>query len=212
MAGPMPPPTPPGKGGPSLLKNLNPKQKKMLAVVGVGAFLALIFLLSRKTAAPEAPQAGEPVAQGQPDEGFGAPVAAGGTDPTAFLGAQSEQIGSRLEEVSGSLQEVGQGFGEVGDGLDDVQRGQDALGDTFMASQEADEQEFGRVQAGLAGQSRQLKAIREQLKRKNGRGGKGRKANSHKQPRDGGRKANGKRRQGKKRQNKKRQPPRKRRR
>jgi hypothetical protein len=204
--GPIPDPTklPKGKAGAGLLKNLNPKQKRMLAVVGVGAFLALIFLLSRRSA-PAGAEAGEPIAAAQPDEGFGAPVAAGGTDPTAFLGAQSEVVGSRLEEVSGGLQEVGLGLGEVGQGLGEVERGQDDLGRTFMEGQERDETEFGRVHDGLAGQSRQLTAIRKKLAagRSKKPGKKAKNANSRKPPR--GKRGGGKPPRGKGRKNK---PPR----
>lgn len=169
---PAPPLPPPAKKGGSLLKNLNPKQKRILAVAGVGALLALIFLMSRSRSAPpaEEEQAGTP-SGGQ--EALGVPPGSGGaTDPTAFIGMQSEIIGDRLEEVGAGLGEVGSGLAEVGTGLGAVERGQDALGETFMAGQEADQQEFGRVQAGLAKQSRQLGAIRKQLKNRNGRGGR----------------------------------------
>lgn len=167
MAGPAMPPPSGKKGG--LLKNLTPKQKKIAAVAGVGALLALIFLLSRSRSAPEEAQAGE----GQPREGeaFSVPGGAGGaTDPSAFLGQQSEVIGSRLEEVSGSLQEVGSGLGEVGQGQNELLRSQEELGGAVMAGQESDADAFGRVQAGLARQNRQLKAIRERLKHKGQRG------------------------------------------
>jgi hypothetical protein len=145
----------PKAGGP--LKKLTPKQKRYALVLGAAAVLALIYLLQRRSGAPEEGQApsnpeGAAVAGGSPSY----PVGGGGTDPSAFIGAQSEGVGSALGEVSN-------GLGEVSVGLGEVVGSNDRLG----VQVETDLDEVGEAQArtlaALGKQGKNITAIRHKL-------------------------------------------------
>lgn len=110
-------PAPKGSGG--LFKKLTPKQKRYAVVIGAAAVLALVYLLQRRHAGGEAE--GQSPSNTEAATAGATPIpATGATDPSAFLGAQSEGVDSALGEVSGSLGEVNSSLGEVlntGEGL-----------------------------------------------------------------------------------------------
>jgi hypothetical protein len=172
--------TPPDNGPPAagggLLKKLTPKQKKYALVIGAAAVLAMIALLSKRGAPEEAPAESEGEAQPREVAGL-APVAAGATDPTAFLGAQSEDVTAALGGVSDAL-------GGVSGGLEGVTLGQDELGDQYMRGDEGDRDRdeatlgaIGGTAAGIQSVKKMLKAQREReqkaRQRKSGGGKKG---------------------------------------
>lgn len=146
--------------GGGVFKNLTPKQKKIALVVGAAAVLALIALLSRnKAAAAESPleendrrEANELEAR----EAFGVPVAAGATDPTAFLGSQSEDVTSALGEVGSSLSGVAGGL----EGLN-YEVGQ--FRDDSMEAANASQEREGAIAGQLGTQSRQLAGVQKML-------------------------------------------------
>ncbi|HET7120305.1 MAG TPA: hypothetical protein VFI17_03515 [Solirubrobacterales bacterium] len=142
-----------GKGP---LKKLTPKQKRYAMVLGAAAVLALIYLLQRRSAAPaegQSPSTAESAGAGSPSY----PVSGGGgTDPSAFIGAQSEQIGSALGEVSS-------GLGEVSGGLGEVIGSNDRLGVQVETNLDEIGEAQARTLAALGKQGKNITAIRKKL-------------------------------------------------
>jgi hypothetical protein len=107
---PIPPSPKDGKKG-GMLKNLNPKQKRIAAVVGVGALLAVIFLIARRKSAPE--EEGQTPSDSSEAEGGSSgivPGSGGATDPSAFLGEFSERQNEALERFG---EQIGEGLGRL---------------------------------------------------------------------------------------------------
>jgi len=150
-----PPDNAPAPAAGGLFKKLTPKQKKVALVVGAAAVLAVIALLSKK-GEPEAAPA-EREEESQPREAFGSPVAAGATDPTAFLGAQSEDINAALGGVSDAL-------GGVSGGLEGVTLGQDELSDQTMRADEGDRDRDEQIEGMVGGTTKQIEGVKKMLK------------------------------------------------
>lgn len=151
MAEPTNPPKDKGKGG-GPFKNLSPKQKRYALVFGAAGLLALLYLLQRRGGASEEGQS--PSVAASPEGGtMVPPTATGATDPTAFLGAQSDAINSALGTVSSSLDEVGGSLGEL-------TTGQEGLKGEIAKNTAAER----RTAAALAKQGKALTAIRQKLR------------------------------------------------
>src|ERR1044072_3087902 len=119
-------PAPGGKKGDGPFKKLSPKQKRYAVVIGAAAVLALIFLLQRRRGYEEdQPPSHRIAAQGAAVEGIPIP-ATGATDPTAFIGAQSEALTQGLADVGYGLTGVNEGLGFVESAVD---RSNDERGD-----------------------------------------------------------------------------------
>ena len=147
-----------GKPG-GFLKNLSPKQKRYAAVIGAGALLALIYLVTRGRSHEEGPSPSSSEAAAAPESAVPSSLGGGGgTDPSAFLGSQSEAITERLGEV-------GSGLNEVGSGLNSLNEGLGTMGEGFKDWETSQEEADKRTAAALSKQSRQLQHIQSKLKR-----------------------------------------------
>jgi hypothetical protein len=137
-------PTPPaGKGAGGFFKKLSPKQKRYALVIGAGALLGLVYLIYHRGGGAEEGQTPSDSEQAAAGGASLSPAAGGATDPSAFLGAQSEQIGNALGEVSGALGGV-----------------ESAVQEGNEVEQESD----ARIAEGLSTQNRMLHHINRKLK------------------------------------------------
>lgn len=154
------------------LDNLDPRQKRMLAVAGVGVVLALIVVLSRRSA--PAPAAADTAASTSAYEGdqWSAPAVPPSTyaDNGAAAGAISSEISDALYDTSDALDYQSEQFEALSEGTTEglglVGAGLSAQAGTLTALQK-------RLRA-LERQNKKLtKAIRQDNRPGGGKGGKG---------------------------------------